>query len=173
MFDDFDAYHDGEHEGRTAKEFDMKTVMLTGGMMDFAGGFRGACKHQEKNNVSATGVYTVFTTAKARNEGSAKAIIEQCKAHGTSMLEAEEGALRCTVFMTGGDIPPQFQDQVTVRWIEQWSSAAAYEAHKKAAYAIEASAKYAELSESFDVVEYSRTNHIAKDFSETAGNAQV
>ena len=42
MFDSYEAYHDGEHEKRTATlNPSLQPFLLTGGMMDFMGGFRG------------------------------------------------------------------------------------------------------------------------------------
>ena len=60
-------------------------------------------------------------TAKAKDAAKATELLEALKAHGLRQMEAEPGALRFTVFMPGGDLPPQFTDDVTVRFIETWA----------------------------------------------------
>jgi hypothetical protein len=47
--------------GRTAKELDLKDVLLTGGMLDFMGSFRGNCLHMETANATASDVSTPCT----------------------------------------------------------------------------------------------------------------
>jgi hypothetical protein len=47
--------------GRTAKELDLKDVLLTGGMLDVMGSFRGNCLHVETANATASDVSTPCT----------------------------------------------------------------------------------------------------------------
>jgi len=130
-------------------------------MMDFMGGFRGNCLHMETANATASDVYTVYTTAKAKTPEGATAIVEILKSSGSAQCTSEPGFLRSTVLLVGGDLPPQFQDQVTLRWVQQWKSAADYEASKTPA-AAESAATIKELVDEFTVVEYAATNHYAQ-----------
>ena len=159
LFSDFDAYHDGEHEGRTAVDLKaaMEGVQLTKTMMDFAGGFRGVCMLLEKTAATASSVYTAYTICKAKSPEEATVVTETVKALGAAQATAEADFCRSVVFSVGGDLPPQFQDQVTVYWVSQWASAEAYAAAKATDYFTSADTKIKGLCETFAVVEYANT----------------
>ena len=164
MFDNRDAYHDGEHVERANKDLmpELSSLLLTGNITDYAGGFRGACMHLEKSTGGVNSGHAIYVTAKAKDAAKATELLEALKAHGLRQMEAEPGALRFTVFMPGGDLPPQFTDDVTVRFVETWAKAADYDAHKQTSHVAEFSKKLEELTESVQLVEYDNVVHVTK-----------
>lgn len=155
VFDDKAAYHDGEHEKRTAGGFldTLKGVSKTGDFMqDMAGGFMGDCFHYEATKSSAVDSYVVYTTVKANSEDDARAILDLKKQE-----ETDTNCLRCTVFLAGGDMPLPIREQLTVRWVEQWTDERAHAARKR-----DTSEKIKAMADSYDVVEYANAKHYAK-----------
>ena len=168
LFENHNAYHDGEHEDRTAKTLTpaLPTIMLTGEMTDWMGGFRGVLQILENaSNAPSEGMFTAYTTAKAKTPEGASEIMELIRGKASTSA-ATEGSkfLRAAIFPTGGDIPPQFQDDVTLRFVEQWASMADWEAHKSSEFFTSATAKIKELSAEFVIIEYGgdKATHYAK-----------
>ena len=158
MFDSKDAYHDGEHRARTAANgFDdrMKEAMLSGEMTDLAGGHRGECSHLElAPRVSSEGaLFAFYVTLKAKDADGAAQVVALYKAR-LAELRGASGALRFTLFAPPGDVPPQFQDPLTVRWVEQWAAASDVPAAVPPAIL--------ELADESSVVTYANTKHYAK-----------
>lgn len=161
MFNDNTSYHDGEHATRTSKVFmpALTSVMLTGDTSDYNGGFRGECFHLEKKSSHTMSPYSIFSVAKAKNADVAKKIV-QLKRDFCSKQDFD--AVRITIFPPGGDIPPQYRDEVTVRWIEQWESLGDLEAYKKSPHFSESTVGITELCDEIFSVEYANTSHYSK-----------
>mmetsp|Transcript_10814 Transcript_10814/g.35509 ORF Transcript_10814/g.35509 Transcript_10814/m.35509 type:complete len:170 (+) Transcript_10814:3-512(+) len=167
MFNAPPAYHDGEHRARTAAPgaFDeqLNNMQLTGGMMDFAGGFRGECLHLEKPSARGTGsVAAIYGIFKARSAADANELVQVLTAHGLTQLAAEPGALRFTIVLPGGDMPPQFRDELTVRVVEEWATSEDRAAHQTTPHLEAARTQFKRLVEAVSVVEYPHAVHYSK-----------
>ena len=164
LFNDKASYHDGEHKERTV-EFhkQLMDASLTGDMMaDFAGGFMGELVHIDKEPTADAPVYSIYVTAKAKDAAKARELVEVLKAHGSTQLAAEPNALRFAIFHPGGDLPPQYTDDVTVRFVEQWRSLEDYEAHKTTPHLAAAGQRLGELCSDISLVEFPQGMHYAK-----------
>ena len=157
LFNDHASYHDGEHMGRT-KEFHeaLTEASATGEMVDYLGGFRGECLHMERCHASGKPVYCIHGTAKAKDAECAKKFVEIIKAQLSTSLFV----MRATIFPPGGDIPPEFQDQVTLHWVAQWAGSANHELHNK--HCEDSGEEMRELVEDISIIEYADATHYAK-----------
>jgi hypothetical protein len=168
MFDSYQAYHDGEHEKRTATlNASLQPFLLTGGMMDFMGGFRGQCLHLENGKKMSKGseesIYTVYNTTKAKDSESATKMMDLLKTMGNEEIHSNDsGLLRCTIFLTGGDLPEQFRDDVTIRYVLQFNNGSDYSNHMKTDTSVVVYSKVKEMSVDVSIVEFANTNHYEK-----------
>ena len=117
-------------------------------MVDYLGGFRGECLHMERCHASGKPVYCIHGTAKAKDAECAKKFVEIIKAQLSTSLFV----MRATIFPPGGDIPPEFQDQVTLHWVAQWAGSANHELHNK--HCEDSGEEMRELVEDISIIEY-------------------
>lgn len=167
-FESKEAYNSKDHHERPARAENfgaiMKTALTGNPMADMAGGYMGPLWLLEKSTTTATGLYSIYVAAKAKDASGAHALVEANKAHGLRQLATESGALRYMIIPPGGDMPGGDSDdaKLTVRWVETWQTAADHEAHKKSAHLAEVGPKMKELTTEMNVIEFATTAHFGK-----------